>query len=178
MVYLREHTQYHLKFTNKNKGTYAPLFIFIIFIRPFLEICIIFDPKTMQITYKTDVMPETTAIIAVYESAGLNRPTKDKSRIAEMYANSNLIVTAWDKEKLVGIARALTDFCYSCYLSDLAVRKEYQKQGIGKELISVTKGIIGERTMLLLLSASTAMEYYPKVGFEKVKNGFVIRRTI
>lgn len=132
----------------------------------------------MQITYKTEIMPETAAIIDVYESAGLNRPTKDKSRIADMYVHSNLIVTAWDEEKLVGIARSLTDFCYSCYLSDLAVRKEYQKQGIGKELIRVTKEKTGERTMLLLLSASTAMEYYPKVGFEKVNNGFMIKRTI
>lgn len=132
----------------------------------------------MQIAYKTDIMPETAAIVDVYESAGLNRPTKDQSRIAGMYVHSNLIVTAWDEEKLVGIARSLTDFCYSCYLSDLAVRKEYQKQGIGKKLISVTKEKIGERTMLLLLSAPTAMEYYPKVGFEKVNNGFIIKRAI
>lgn len=132
----------------------------------------------MPITYKTDIVPETATIIDVYESAGLNRPTKDKSRIAEMYAHSNLIVTAWDKEKLVGIARSLTDFCYSCYLSDLAVRKEFQKQGIGKELIRITKERIGKRTMLLLLSAPTAMKYYPKVSFEKVNNGFIMNRTI
>lgn len=80
----------------------------------------------MQITYKTGIAPDTNFIIDVYDSSGINRPTKDKDRIAEMYAHSNLIVTAWDQEKLVGIARSLTDFCYCCYLSDLAVRKEYQ----------------------------------------------------
>ena len=94
-----------------------------------------------------------------------------------MYTNSNLVVTAWDKDKLVGITRSLTDFCYSCYLSDLAVRKEYQKEGIGKKLIELTKEKIGEQTMLLLLSAPSAMEYYPKIGFLKVENGFIVKRT-
>ncbi len=131
----------------------------------------------MQIIYKTGITPETSAIIDVYESAGLNRPTRDKSRITEMYAHSNLIVTAWDERKLVGIARSLTDFCYCCYLSDLAVRKEYQRQGIGKELIRLTKEKIGERSMLLLLSAPAAMEYYPKVRFLKMENAFMISRT-
>jgi predicted N-acetyltransferase YhbS len=91
-----------------------------------------------------------------------------------MYANSNLVITAWDNDLLVGISRSLSDFCFCCYLSDLAVRKEYQKLGIGKKMISLTKEKIGEQCMLLLLSAPTAMEYYPKIGFEKVNNGFII----
>jgi len=86
-------------------------------------------------------------------------------------------VTAWDKDKLVGISRSLTDFCYCCYLSDLAVRKEYQKQGIGKKLIGLTKDKIGELSMLLLLSAPTAMDYYPGVGLQKVDNGFIFKRV-
>jgi len=131
----------------------------------------------MEITYRTDITPAIEVIIAVYDSSGINRPTCDKDRIAKMYANSNLVVTAWDKSLLVGISRSLTDFCFCCYLSDLAVRKEYQKLGIGKKLISITKEKIGEQCMLLLLSAPTAMEYYPNVGFEKVNNGFIINRS-
>lgn len=131
----------------------------------------------MVITYKLDTIPETENIIDLYNSSGIDRPTADKERITQMYANSNLIVTAWDQEKLVGISRSLTDFCFCCYLSDLAVRKEYQKHGIGKKLISLTKEKIGDQTMLLLLSAPTAIDYYPKVGFQKVDNGFIIKRT-
>ena len=131
----------------------------------------------MGITYKLDIIPDTEKIIDLYKSSGINRPIADKERIAKMYANSNLIVTAWDVSKLVGISRSLTDFCYSCYLSDLAVRKEYQKHGIGKKLIALTKEKIGEHTMLLLLAAPAAMDYYPKVGFEPVENGFIIKRT-
>ena len=130
----------------------------------------------MEISYRSDIIPETEVIIDVYDNSGINRPTCDKERIAKMYANSNLVVTAWDKNLLIGISRSLSDFCFCCYLSDLAVRKEYQKLGIGKKMISLTKEKIGEQCMLLLLSAPTAMEYYPKIGFEKVNNGFIINR--
>ena len=128
------------------------------------------------ITYKLDFTPSTEEIIAVYDSSGINRPTNDLPRIKKMYHNSNLIITAWDGEQLVGVARSLTDFCYCCYLSDLAVKKGYQKQGIGKQLIALTKEKIGKDAMLLLLSAASAMEYYPKVGLETVNNGFIIHR--
>lgn len=130
-----------------------------------------------EITYRTDVTPDIDQIIDVYISSGINRPTADKERISKMYHNSNLIVTAWHNSKLVGISRSLTDFCYCCYLSDLAVRKEYQKCGIGKTLIQMTKNSIGEQAALLLLSAPTAIDYYPKIGFEKADNAFLIKRT-
>jgi len=130
----------------------------------------------MEISYQDNKMPNIEEIIDVYDSSGINRPTTDKERMKNMFTNSNLIITAWDKDKLVGLARSLTDFCYCCYLSDLAVRKEYQKRGIGKKLIELTKNKIGGQTMLLLLAAPTAMDYYPKAGFDKIDNGFMIKR--
>ena len=129
-----------------------------------------------KIKYKIGVVPDISEIISVYEHSGINRPTNDEERISKMYKNSNLIVTAWENEKLVGISRSITDFCYACYLSDLAVIKDHQKDGIGKKLIEITQTEIGERTALILLSAPLAMEYYPKVGFDIVENGFIIRR--
>ena len=129
-----------------------------------------------MIQYKSDIIPTVEEIVEVYDSSGINRPTHDKARIQQMYANANLIVSAWDSEKLIGIARSLSDFCYCCYLSDLAVRKEYQKLGVGKMLIQRIKEILGEQVTLILLSAPTAMEYYPKIGFIKIENGFVINR--
>lgn len=130
----------------------------------------------MNISYKFDVIPDADKIIDLYKSSGMPRPVNDKARIAKMYENSNLVVSAWDGDLLVGISRCLTDFCWSCYLADLSVKHEYKHKGIGKKLIDLTKERIGEQTMLLLLSVPTAMEYYPKVGFKKVKNGFLIDR--
>lgn len=133
--------------------------------------------QVTKILYTTDLRPSITDIIELYESSGIGRPVDDASRITEMYTHANLVVTAWAGNALVGIARSLTDFCYCCYLSDLAVRKEYQATGIGRELIACTRKKIGDQTALILLSAPGAMEYYPKVGFEKADNAFIIRRS-
>ena len=132
----------------------------------------------MNITYKIGLSPTIEEIIDVYNSSTIKRPTDDPKRISKMYAHSNLIVSAWHENKLIGIARSLTDFCYCCYLSDLAVKKEYQKKGVGKKLIELTKEQIGEQTALILISAPTASEYYPKVGFQKIENGFIIKREV
>ena len=130
----------------------------------------------MNISYKSDVIPSADKIIDLYKSSGMPRPVNDKARISKMYENSNLVISAWDGELLVGISRCLTDFCWSCYLADLSVRHGYKHKGIGKKLIDLIKEKIGEQTMLLLLSVPTAMGYYPKVGFNKVENGFLIDR--
>ena len=112
----------------------------------------------------------------VFKRSEIHRPTDDVERIQKMIDYGNLIVTAWDEEKLVGIARSLTDFCYSCYLSDLAVVKEYQHHGIGRELINQTRMRLSDQVSLLLLSAPAAMTYYPRVGFDKAENAWIIHR--
>ena len=130
----------------------------------------------MEIIYQQDLIPETDAIITLYDSAGLKRPIDDLARITEMYANSNLVITAWHNKKLVGVARSLTDFCYCCYLSDLAVHNDFKDKGIGKRLIAATRERLGSSVTLILLSAPGAMGYYPKMGFEAINNGFIINR--
>jgi ribosomal protein S18 acetylase RimI-like enzyme len=93
-----------------------------------------------------------------------------------MLDHANLIVTAWDGDKLVGVARSSTDFSFYCYLSDLAVDESYQCSGIGKMLVTLTRIVAGEEASLIRLFAPAAMEYYPKVGFEKLENAFAIKR--
>jgi ribosomal protein S18 acetylase RimI-like enzyme len=130
----------------------------------------------MEIIYSFERMPDTEEVIKVYNSSGIRRPTADFDRIAEMYQNSSLVVTAYDDDVLVGVARCLTDFCYACYLSDLAVDKNYQSLGIGRKLVDIVIERIGEKTALILLSAPKAVDYYPKIGFESVDNGFIVKR--
>jgi GNAT superfamily N-acetyltransferase len=131
----------------------------------------------MSITYHFDRIPSPDQIIELYDNAGLPRPTHDRERIGKMYENSNLVVTAWDKDVLVGVSRSITDWVWSTYLADLAVRKEYHKSGIGKKLIELTREKVGEQSMVLLLSVPTALEYYPKMGFSKQESSFIINRT-
>jgi predicted N-acetyltransferase YhbS len=101
------------------------------------------------------------------------RPVNEPDRIAKMLEHGNLMITARDGKKLIGIARSLTDFAFCCYLSDLAVDKAYQKQGIGKALIEKTRDAVAPHSMVLLLSAPSAMSYYPHVGMPKAENAFM-----
>lgn len=130
----------------------------------------------MAVTFQLHDMVQVEEVIEVFQNSGIIRPIDQKDRIASMLAHANLIATARDNGRLIGFGRALTDFSYCCYLSDLAVDRAYQKNGIGKTLIALIREAIGEEASLILLSSPGAMDYYPKVGFEKLGNGFVIRR--
>ncbi len=116
-------------------------------------------------------------IAAVFGASGIRRPIQDLGRIERMFANANLTLSAWHNGKLVGVCRALTDFSYCCYVSDLAVDEAFQKTGIGRELLAQIQSILGEEVALILLSAPEAMQYYPKLGFEPIENGFIIKRA-
>ena len=112
--------------------------------------------------------------VLVNSTLGERRPIDDTDRIKNMVENANLIVTARDNGKLVGIARSVSDFVYCTYLSDLAVSLDYQKKGIGKELIRQTK-LAAPQANLILLSAPAAVEYYPKIGMDKHEACFILR---
>lgn len=134
--------------------------------------------KKTTIHYRTGFLPPVADIIRVLQDSGIVRPTHDVARIEKMFAHANLVVTAWEGETLVGVCRALTDFSYCCYLSDLAVNKSHQGQGIGQQLIEQVKHKIGDQVALILLSAASAMSYYPGIGFDKIENGFIIKRKL
>jgi len=93
----------------------------------------------MSIEYKINASVSTDQFIELLleSTLGERRPVEDRECMEGMVKNSNLMVTAWDGDKLIGIARSMTDFHYACYMSDLAVDKRYQREGIGKKLQSI-----------------------------------------
>ena len=115
-------------------------------------------------------------VIDLYRAStlGERRPVDDRLRMSRMVREANLIVTAWDGDLLVGIARSLTDFVYCLYLADLAVRASHQRQGIGKELIRRTR-IETPQANLILLSAPKAVDYYPHIGFTRHESAWILR---
>ena len=129
-----------------------------------------------SISYLNNKKITAQELSVLFQSSGIHRPTDDTKRLSTMIENASIIWTAWDDNRLVGIARALTDFSYACYLSDLAVDINYQKQGIGKTLINKIRDQIGSDVSLLLLSAPSAISYYSKTQFENVDNAFLIKR--
>ena len=133
----------------------------------------------MPITYASE--PDLTAqefrAVLVASTLAERRPANDLPRLEKMLRQADLIITARDDAKLVGISRAITDFAYCCYLSDLAVDAAYQKQGIGKRLIEETRARAGESAALLLVAAPAAEDYYPRIGMQPVKSCWAIPRS-
>ena len=120
-----------------------------------------------MIGYRIGNSLDLDTVIDLYRAStlGERRPIDDRERMAAMLRNTNLVITAWDGDLLVGISRALSDFFYVTYLSDLAVRVSHQKNGIGRELIRRTQAA-APNAILLLLAAPAAEKYYPHIGFK------------
>jgi len=131
-----------------------------------------------MIMYRDDHVPDVDTAHDLYRAStlGERRPIDDRERFAAMLANANLTVTAWDGELLVGISRCITDFVWTTYLSDLAVRVSHQRLGIGKELMRRTQSA-APQAKLLLLAAPAAERYYPHVGFEHFPQAWMLRES-
>ena len=136
---------------------------------------------TETIAYAVEEKISVDEFIDLLKRSGLDqrRPVDKPDIVQAMVDNADLWVTARDTAGLlVGVARSLTDFSYCCYLSDLAVDKNFQRAGIGRELLARTKEASGgDKISMLLLSAPDGMDYYPKAGLEKIENCFGWRRT-
>jgi GNAT superfamily N-acetyltransferase len=130
------------------------------------------------ITYRSDVKISADQFIDVLTRSTLaeRRPVHDRIKIENMLRHGNILVTAWAGDLLIGVSRALSDFAFCCYLSDLAVDESFQKKGIGKQLIHETHAVSGLHTSLILLAAPKAANYYPKIGMERFVDCFLIRK--
>lgn len=124
----------------------------------------------MEITYAVESGLTVGEFIDVLRRSTLaeRRPVDDTARVAKMLEHADLIVTARDAEgTLIGVSRAITDYSYCTYLSDLAVDQAHQQRGIGRRLVQETHQRAGLTTTLILLSAPQAASYYPHIGMEK-----------
>ena len=104
--------------------------------------------------------------ILVRSTLAERRPVDDLDRLATMVARADIIVTARAAGRLVGVARAITDYAFCCYLSDLAVDVACQRQGIGRRLIEETRVAAGPRAKLYLAAAPAVRDYYPRIGMD------------
>lgn len=132
----------------------------------------------MEIAYAVEpgLVAEEFRAVLIASTLGERRPVEDLDRLDRMLRHADLIVTARDGGRLVGISRAVTDYSYCCYLSDLAVDVAYQRKGIGKRLIEETHRAAGEETMLILVAAPAAEGYYPRIGMTQRPSCWTIAR--
>jgi len=127
----------------------------------------------MEYKIENDLSAEEFIAVLKASTLGERRPVNEPERITKMLQNANLIITARENNKLVGVARSITDFAYCTYLSDLAVDEAYQRKGIGKELIRRTK-LATPHAKLILLAAPKAINYYPHIGMKRYEYCFMI----
>lgn len=133
----------------------------------------------MEIVYslEPDLSARAFRDILIASTLAERRPANDPERLERMLRHADIIVTARDRERLVGVSRAITDFAYCCYLSDLAVDVAYQHRGIGKRLIEETRKRAGESATLILVAAPAAETYYPKIGMKQLTSCWSIPRS-
>ncbi len=134
----------------------------------------------MSDAFRYDIEPALSAEefidVLVRSTLSERRPVQDAATIAGMLAHADVIVTARDNGRLIGVSRAITDFSYATYLSDLAVDVEFQGLGVGRELIRRTHEAAGLATSLILLAAPKAASYYPHIGMRAHDSCWVIDR--
>ena len=132
-----------------------------------------------EISYQIEPALTSAEFIDVLTRSTLaeRRPVDRVDLIERMLAHANVIVTARNRDGLlVGVSRAMTDFGYATYLSDLAVDEAYQRRGIGRELIQRTHAAAGLETTLILLAAPKARTYYPHIGMKPHDSCWTIPR--
>lgn len=125
---------------------------------------------------ESDLAPGEFIDLLIRSTLAERRPVGDLDTIQTMLKQADVIVTARLEGLLIGVSRAITDFAYCTYLSDLAVDEKHQRQGIGRELIRRTHEAAGLHTTLILLSAPKAQEYYPHIGMTKHESCWIIPR--
>lgn len=133
----------------------------------------------MELEYKQNEPVLASELAELFKRSGIRRPYDNHERIQRMIDNANEIISVWDNERLIGILRAITDYSYCCYISDIAVDKEYQGYRIGTMLLDLLLSRLGnEEIKYILTSAPNAIGFYEKYGFERNDNTFIIRRQI
>ena len=104
--------------------------------------------------------------VLIASTLGERRPVNDEARLTAMLRHCTILITARADGLLVGVARSVSDLVYCTYLSDLAVHRDYQRRGIGRELIRQTH-LAAPQAKLTLLAAPAAESYYPRIGMEQ-----------
>ncbi len=126
----------------------------------------------MVFTIERRITPDDYIDLLNSSGLGERRPVHDRGAIAKMLEHANLLATCWDGGTLAGAARCFTDFAYVTYCSDLCVRAEYQRRGIGRELLRTVLRTAPCR--LVLLAAPKAVDYYPRLGFTQHPSAWTV----
>lgn len=117
--------------------------------------------------------------VLVESGLGETRPVDDDTRLQAMLSGANLVLTARldvEGKPLIGVARALTDFSWVCYISELAVSRSAQGLGIGKGLMDEARRQLGPSVAISLISMPDAVGFYERIGMTRMSDAFWFSR--
>lgn len=98
--------------------------------------------------------------------------TYSKKQIDNALANTMYMVKATADGKLAGIGRVVGDYSIVCMLTDVCVKPEFQKHGIGLKIVEELKNLIssnvheGEKMQIELTPTAGNESFYQKAGFK------------
>ena len=128
-----------------------------------------------MIKYNIDKRVDYNKLIILFNQVGWNDKTKDLDRLKGMVENSQIVVTAWDEEEMVGFSRCTTDYVFNGQINNVVVDANYRRLGIGKALINNILNSSNQVTYMLRGSIRNE-EFYRGLGFEVGPISLVYKR--
>ena len=115
----------------------------------------------------TDQKPTMPEVLALYKSVGWSMYTRDPARLERALTHSLTVLSAYDGKQLVGLIRAVGDGETILFIEDLLVLPEYQRRGIGKQLIEALLARFPEVRQRVLLTDDDpkTRSFYKAAGF-------------
>lgn len=136
-------------------------------------------PSTLKsvVTYRHKDPPEASQLLRLFRQAAWAKH-RSLGDARAMLQHTDLTISAWDDERLIGFGRVLTDFIYRATIWDVIVDKAYQRQGIGKEIVTRILHHPRLNRVELFWLCTRRPGFYEKLGFtSKEQTGMVWSRT-
>ena len=110
-------------------------------------------------------------IMALYSSVGWSNYTNNPEMLRQAYKNSLYVLAAYADDKLVGLLRAVGDGSSIVFLQDLIVLPEYQRHGIGSQLMRKVMEKYADVYQLQLLTEASKknIAFYEYLGLKRVE---------
>ncbi|MFH1500496.1 MAG: GNAT family N-acetyltransferase [archaeon] len=133
----------------------------------------------MKITYKNTSRINPGQLFELYKSVGWieKKDIKDKGKsLSKKHQNSTVVISAWSGKELVGAVLGLTDKIRNGAIFSLAVKKDFQSKGIGKELVRRCVREYPEVKWYIGSLNKRADKLYKRAGFRKDTNTWFVKR--
>lgn len=134
------------------------------------------DGAADRLVLRKDVLVAPEALADLFRVVGWYRKANDVPRLARMLEGTTQMVSAWDGERIVGFARAVSDQAYNGYISSVAVHPRWQGKGLGERLITALLEQ-NDEIKFVLTAVPGIHGFYEKLGFAQDPEGMVRYRV-